>query len=295
MRFFISSTFEDLKEYRKYTIEYLKNLTDKSTGNFAAMEYFVASEDTSKEVCLSELEKSDLVIGIYGSRFGWVEESTNRSMTEIEFDRAVELGIPILAFVTYEDQEVKQKKFISEKVFAQGRNCGRFSSLQDYADVLHESIKKYFMDTEGYSYCSIWDDIKLIRKLIEEERKAGSFRMQMYEDGDEGLAFDQIQFSLKHLIELVPTIQQLYAMCVDNDMNQEDFYHMRKQVMQNSEMICMGLPNHLNAVKLATSFLKLSQLQHRLLTEIWTDSLRQEVIKARNEYLAVSQNSYHID
>ena len=68
MRFFISSTYIDLVEYRAYTIEYLKNLTSKKTGSIAAMEYFVASDTTSKEVCLTELEKCDIVIGIYGTR-----------------------------------------------------------------------------------------------------------------------------------------------------------------------------------------------------------------------------------
>lgn len=295
MRFFISSTFEDLKEYRRYTIEYLKNLTDKKTGNFAAMEYFAASEATSKEICLSELEKSDIVIGIYGSRFGSVEEETGRSMTEIEFDRAVELSKPILAFVTYQEQEEKQRKFIHEKVFAQGNNCGRFSTLQDYADVLHESIMKYFVDTEGYSYNSIWGDIKLMRRIIEEDSKAGSLQMRMYEDGNEEKALDQIQFSVNTLLETVSIIHEMYAACAYMEMNLEEFYNFGKALSQQWERIHLGLPNHLYAIRLATAFLKLFHLQHRLLTEIWTDDLRRKVIFARDEYLEIAQNSYHID
>lgn len=295
MRFFISSTFEDLKEFRKYTIEYLTNLTDKKTGNFAAMEYFVASENTSKEVCLAELEKSDIVIGIYGSRFGWIEKETGRSMTEIEFDRAVELSKPLLAFVTYQEQEEKQKRFIHEKVFAQGNNCGRFSTLQDYADVLHESITKYFVDTEGYSYNSIWDDIKLMRQIIEEESDAGSLRMRMYEDGNEEKAIDQIQFSVNILLETVSIIHEMYAACAYMEMNLEEFYNFGKNLNQHWERIHLGLPNHLNTIRLAAAFLKLFHLQHRLLTEIWTEELRKKVIIARDEYLEIAQNSYHID
>lgn len=184
MKFFISSTFEDLKEYRRHTINYLKDLTDEKTGQIGAMEYFAASEDTSKEVCLAELESSDIVIGIYGSRFGWEEESTGRSMTEIEFDRAVELGKPI-----------------HEMYYASTDFPGGYEQPEDFVDKLKQQWETFFL----------------------------------------------------------------------------------------------GLPNHLGAIRLAASFLKLCQLQHRLLTEVWTEELRQEVIKARDKYIEISGDSYHID
>lgn len=295
MRFFISSTFEDLKEYRKYTIEYLTNLTDKKSGSFAAMEYFVASEETSKEVCLAELEKSDIVIGIYGSRFGWVEEETGRSMTEIEFDRAVELGIPVLAFVTYHKQEDKQREFIHKKVFAQGKNCARFNSLQDYADVLHDSLTTYFIDTEGYSYTSIWDDIKLMRQIIDEDIDAGNLNMKIYEDGNEGKAIDQINYSVECLRALVPLIHQMYYYCTSLPGEYELPENFGEKLENQWESFFLGLPNHLNTIRLSASFLKVFQLQYRLLTDIWTEDLRQEVIKARDEYIELSGNTYHVD
>lgn len=295
MKFFISSTFEDLKEYRRHTINYLKDLTDEKTGEIGAMEYFAASEDTSKEVCLAELESSDIVIGIYGSRFGWEEKSTGRSMTEIEFDRAVELGKPILGFVTYQEKEEKQQRFISEKVFAQGKNCGRFNSLKEYADVLHKSIKAYLSDTEGFSYKSIWDDIVLLRQIIEEDIDAGSLRMHIYEDGGESAAIEQIWTSVNFLRELVEPIHEMYYACTGfpgGYKQPEDFVDKLKQQW---ETFFLGLPNHLGVIRLAAPFLKLFQLQHRLLTEVWTEELRQEVINARDKYIEISGDSYHID
>lgn len=295
MRFFISSTYIDLVEYRAYTIEYLKNLTDNKTGDFAAMEYFVASEGTSKEVCLCELEKSDIVIGIYGSRFGWMEEETGRSMTEIEFDRAIELGKPVLGFVTYNEQEERQKRFISEKVFAQGRNCGRFRTLEEYANVLHESIKKYFDETEGFSYSSIWGDIKLMRQIIDEDINAGSLHMQIYEEGNEGKALARIHESILYLQGFIPLIHKMYNNLADGikDYHQDD--NISLELRNKWEHLFLGLPNAVQGIRLAVSFLSLSYLQHRLLTETWTEDLRKEVIKARDEYLEISQNSYHHD
>ena len=295
MKIFISSTFEDLQEYRRHTINYLKDLTSDKTGAMGAMEYFAASEDTSKEVCLAELETSDLMIGIYGSRFGWEEADTGRSMTEIEFDRAIELNIPVLGFVTYQDKEDKQKRFIKEKVFAKGKNCARFSSLKDYADVLHKSLKEYFADMEGYSYSSIWDDIMLLRQIIEEDIVAGSLRMQIYEDGGESNALEQLWNSVDYLYKTIPLIHEMYYACIGEPAGYEDSESFANNLKSKWETLFLGLPNNVGHIRLATAFLRLFYLQHRLLTEVWTETLRQEVVKARNQYIDISMNSYYID
>lgn len=295
MKFFISSTFEDLKEYRRHTINYLKDLTNAKTGEIGAMEYFLASENTSKEVCLGELESSDVVIGIYGSRFGWEEKSTGRSMTEIEFDRAVELGKPILIFVTYQEKEEKQQRFISEKVFAQGKNCSRFNSLEEYAEVLHKSIKAYLSDLEGYSYKSIWDDIVLLRRIIEEDIGAGSLRMHIYEDGGENAAIEQIWTSVNYLQDLIEPIHDMYYACTGFPGGYEQPECFTEKLERQWDDFFLGLPNHLSAIRLAVPFLRLFQLQHRLLTEVWTEELRQEVINARDKYIEILGDSYHID
>ena len=295
MRFFISSTFKDLEEYREYTIKYLKNLTDKKTGKVIAMEYFPASEKDSYDICLEELEKSDFVIGIYGQRFGWEPDGTGRSMTEIEYDRAVELGIPVLKLVSRKEKEEKQERFISEKILVPGANCGRFNSLEDFAGVLHDSVKVHFENVEGFSYSSIWDDIKLMRQIIEEDIDAGSLRMHIYEDGGESAALDQIWTSVKYLEDLKATIHDMYYACTEfpgGYQQPEKFDVLLKQMWAD---FFLGLPNHLSAIRLAVPFLKVFQLQHRLLTEPWTEELRQEVIAARDKYIDISGDSYHID
>lgn len=294
MRFFISSTYIDLVEYRAYTIEYLKNLTSKKTGSIAAMEYFVASDTTSKEVCLAELEKCDIVIGIYGTRFGWEDDETGRSMTEIEFDRAVELGKPILGFVTYSEQEPIQKEFIHNKVFARGKNCGRFNNLTEYADVLHETIKQYFKDTEGYSYESLWEEIKQIREAIARDPEQYEMHMEVYKDGDEEKAIKMIEESVKYFQDLETEIYQMFYFCTCKEEAKlpVDFY---ERLNDRWEYYFLGYENRLTSMRLAVSFLKVSQLQHRLLTEVWTDNLRQKVIRARTKYLRIAWDSYAIE
>ena len=95
MRIFLSSTYEDLKDVRQAAIHYLDGIVGRitdTTGRVVAMEYFNATERYCKDECLHELSTCDLVIGIYGDRYG-TSYDDGRSMTEIEFDYAIDHSI----------------------------------------------------------------------------------------------------------------------------------------------------------------------------------------------------------
>lgn len=216
-------------------------------------------------------------------------------MTEIEFDRAAELSMPILKFVSYQKKEERQERFINEKILVPGSNCGRFRSLADFADVLHNSLRVYFENVEGFSYNSIWGDIKIMQQCIEDDINAGSLRMHIYEDGGETAAIDQICTSIEQIEELMPTIYSMYYACTEYPIGCQQPKDFRDLLKQKWESYFLGLPNCLSVIRLATSFLKIFVLQHRLLTECWTESLRQEVIAARDQYIGVSGNSYYMD
>lgn len=119
--------------------------------------------------------------------------------------------------------------------------------------------------------------------------------MHIYEDGDESAAIEQIWTSVNFLQELVKPIHEMYYASTDFPGGYEQPEDFVDKLKQQWETFFLGLPNHLGAIRLAASFLKLCQLQHRLLTEVWTEELRQEVIKARDKYIEISGDSYHID
>lgn len=162
MKFFISSTYADLKIYRRTAIEMLSGLC----CSVSAMEFFHASRSAPKEVCLSELASSDVLIGIYGSRYGTVDEESGLSMTELEYRKAQEKGIPILAFVADWAREKRQEKFVSGICGGQ-MNCAFFSSRSEFAEALNDSIKAYFSGLEGYDYHSLWEDVLQAEKQLE--------------------------------------------------------------------------------------------------------------------------------
>lgn len=91
---FISSTFEDLKEERGKVIETLLNKNCIPVG----MEYFPAANDEQMTIIKHLIDECDYYILILGGRYGSIDPITNKSYTQLEYEYAVERGVPISAF-----------------------------------------------------------------------------------------------------------------------------------------------------------------------------------------------------
>jgi predicted Zn-dependent protease/energy-coupling factor transporter ATP-binding protein EcfA2 len=101
MRVFLSSTWLDLKPYREAVEKALRKMQETE---FSGMEYFGSRPETSKEVCLAEVDSADVHIGIFAHRYGSIDPESGLSMTELEYRRAQKRGIPCLAYLM--DQSV---------------------------------------------------------------------------------------------------------------------------------------------------------------------------------------------
>ncbi len=92
---FISSTSIDLPLHRQKIIEILNLLHFQPIG----MEYWGATGEKSLDLCKKHVCEADIFIGIYAHRYGWCPDGeTEKSITELEFDWAVERSIPRLCF-----------------------------------------------------------------------------------------------------------------------------------------------------------------------------------------------------
>lgn len=91
---FVSSTYKDLSAYRAEVEKQLVGLEQAVKG----MEYFGSSSDTPLDVCKNKLRECKLMILLIGVSYGSVIPSIGKSYTEIEYDYATELGIPVLAY-----------------------------------------------------------------------------------------------------------------------------------------------------------------------------------------------------
>lgn len=91
---FISSTYTDLREERRGVMQAVLEMDCFPAG----MELFPAADDTAWEYIRKVIEESDYYIVVIGARYGSRDDS-GLSFTEREYDYAVELGKPALAFL----------------------------------------------------------------------------------------------------------------------------------------------------------------------------------------------------
>lgn len=99
MKVFISSTYVDLAEHRKAAHDALEKLG----LHVIWMEAFGARPEESTKACLNEVEESDLFVGIYAHRYGYIPTGSEISITEQEFEHAYKLDKPIFGFIINED------------------------------------------------------------------------------------------------------------------------------------------------------------------------------------------------
>lgn len=109
---FISSTFADLKEERRKILDVLLMADCIPAG----MEAFVATDVEQFEVIKKVINLCDYYILIIGKRYGSINEQTGLSYTEMEYEYAKELGIPVLVFALDESVEVPPEKTENDQV-----------------------------------------------------------------------------------------------------------------------------------------------------------------------------------
>lgn len=93
-QFFVSSTYEDLKEERQAVMYAII-----SSGNVpVGMEYFPAGDQSQFDYIKKLIDKVDYYILISAGKYGSICNETGLSYTEMEYDYAVSKKIPIAVF-----------------------------------------------------------------------------------------------------------------------------------------------------------------------------------------------------
>lgn len=92
---FVSSTFLDLQEPRAAVVSALLNLDAFPAG----MEMFPAADDDAWTLIEDVIRDSDYYLLIIGGKYGSIDPDLEMSFTEREFDTAVKLGKPVMAFL----------------------------------------------------------------------------------------------------------------------------------------------------------------------------------------------------
>jgi len=103
MDVFISSTARDLPIHRKEAMDACLRM-----GMFPIMmEHLPARDADAIEASLQMVDEAEIYVGIFAWRYGYVPNGHAISITEMEYQRAVERGIPRLIFIMHDDHELK--------------------------------------------------------------------------------------------------------------------------------------------------------------------------------------------
>jgi tetratricopeptide (TPR) repeat protein len=100
----ISSTARDLPEHRQGVLDACL----RQGMHPIMMEHLPASDKDAITVSLKMVDDAEIYLGIFAFRYGYVPKGYDISVTEMEYNRAAERGIPRLIFVMHDDHPIKR-------------------------------------------------------------------------------------------------------------------------------------------------------------------------------------------
>src|SRR6266571_2587115 len=103
----ISSTAIDLPEHR----DLVKDACLRQGMYPVMMEHMAAADATAIEESLRIVNEADIYLGIFAYRYGYIPQGYTISITEMEYNRAAERGIPRLIFLMHKKHPLTAEDF----------------------------------------------------------------------------------------------------------------------------------------------------------------------------------------
>ena len=105
MQVFISSTYKDLIEERQHAVQAILSADHIPAG----MELFKAGDEDQLTVIKKWIDDSDIYMLILGGRYGTLDPNSGLSYTHLEFNMAIESGIPLFVLILSDDMLLRKK------------------------------------------------------------------------------------------------------------------------------------------------------------------------------------------
>ncbi|MBV9759398.1 MAG: DUF4062 domain-containing protein [Acidobacteriaceae bacterium] len=172
----VSSTFEDLKEHRAALIRAIEAEDLKPV----AMENDSAKPGVNViESSLEMIEKASAYIGVISRKYGQAPKSPkqnpdNLSITELEFNKAVELDLPILLFLMSENHPVREADIELDPEKREKLNAFRERAKQMGPDLQVHRVYATFDTLEDFKGKAIRAVAGLGRLLAEQGKTASA-------------------------------------------------------------------------------------------------------------------------
>ncbi len=167
-KIYLSSTYTDLKAFREAVYHILRQMRH----DVIAMEDYVATDQRPLEKCLADVTISDIYIGIFAWRYGYIPPEMNpehKSITELEYRKAKQTGKICLLFLL--DEEAA---WPSTEMDALSDKDNRGESIKALRNELtQEKIVSYFKTPEELASLvgvAVHLQTKNLEKMEKEER-----------------------------------------------------------------------------------------------------------------------------
>ena len=212
---FISSTYADLIDERKKVLDILLMADCIPAG----MEAFVATDVEQFEVIKKVIDLCDYYVLIIGKRYGSIHPDTGISYTEMEYDYAINQGIPVLVFALDESVDLPEDKKETDpekndklRVFRDKAMTNRLASIWKSADELTGKLAVSIMKAKaeisrpGWQRGADYDEASLRRDImsLQEENKRLSEELSKKEKllvemtSQSNLAFENYQIEIPY-------------------------------------------------------------------------------------------------
>ncbi len=143
-QFFVSSTYEDLKDERDSIYKAILEMKQIPAG----MEYFPALNEEQMAYIKQVIDESDFYVLILQAKYGTIDKTTGISYTEQEYDYAIKQGKKVIALIHENPDDIPQRKVDKTKklnkmfmAFREKVKIGRIVSFWKNKDELASKLK----------------------------------------------------------------------------------------------------------------------------------------------------------
>ncbi len=147
LRVYLSSTYEDLKEYRAAVFAAL----EKAGLDVVRMEAYTAADERPLDICLQDVSRSDIYIGLFAWRYGYEPPAEHgnphgKSITELEYRQAESGKLRKLLFFAHSDTKADWPDRFRDDVTGAGE---RGTKLATFRSELSTEKTASFFRTPG--------------------------------------------------------------------------------------------------------------------------------------------------
>lgn len=143
LQVFVSSTYVDLIEERQKAVEGILRAGHIPAG----MELFTGANKSQWNIIEEWIKESDILMLIFGGKYGSVETESGKSYTQLEYEFALEQGIPVFAIVLDDHYLINKKsKNMSLPVYERDLPKPEIEKYNDFKKTVESNYVKFIGD-----------------------------------------------------------------------------------------------------------------------------------------------------